>query len=352
MKRHGNLFERVVSFENLLEAARRAQRGKRFREDVLAFNYNVEANLHRIQAELASGRYRPGPYRSFLIYEPKRRYISAAPYLDRIVHHALCNVIEPIFDKAFVDSCYANRTGKGTHKALDHFVVAARRYRYCLRADIEKYFPSIDHELLKARIRRKIKCRETLRLIDAILDHSNLQEPVGLYFPGDTLLTPCERRHGLPIGNLTSQLYANVFLSGLDHEMAGIYGGRRYLRYVDDIALFSHDREELMDARVRMEALLCKLRLKLHPIKTQIVETRVGVNFLGFRVLPDRIRLRQENLRRARRRMRSLAREYAMGKRSWLDVRASLESWNAHAAYGDTWRLREKVFGALAFARR
>lgn len=179
MKRAGNLFPRIIAFENILLAARKAQRCKRYRDDVLAFNYALEPNLARLQAELASKTYQPGPYKTFVIYEPKRRLISAAPYRDRVAHHALCNVIEPIFNNSMIDSCCANRKGKGTHTALDHFVSLAKQYRYCLRADIEKYFPSMDHVLLKETIRRKIKCRDTLWLIDAILDNSNEQDPGG-----------------------------------------------------------------------------------------------------------------------------------------------------------------------------
>lgn len=351
MKRFGNLYGSITDFTNLLRAARRAQRGKRYRDDVLGYNYELERNLHELRTALLDKTYHPGEYKTFVIFEPKRRYISAAPYRDRVVHHALCLVTEPIFDKTFIDSSYANRFGKGTHRALDHFVGQARRYRYCLRADIEKYFPSIDHAILKEAISRKIKCGQTLWLMDLILDNSNEQEPTGIYLSGDDLLAPCERRHGLPIGNLTSQLWANVYLNGIDHLMAQDYGGRRYVRYVDDIALFSDSFQELVEARETLGRCLEAIRLRLHPVKTQIIATARGVNFLGFRVLPDRIRLRQENLRRARRRMRGLQSEYREGRATWEDVRNSLQSWNAHAAYGDTWRLRQEVFGSLTFVR-
>lgn len=351
MKRTGALWDRIVSFENVLAAARNAQQGKRYREDVLRFTFDLEANLHTLVEELRTKSYVPGPYKTFVIYEPKRRLISAAPYRDRVVHHALCNVIEPLFDHGFLDSCYANRKGKGSRKALDHFVSLARRYRYCLRADIEKYFPSMDHAVLKTAVRRTLKCRDTLWLIDLILDHSNEQEPVGLWFEGDDLLTPGERRHGLPIGNLTSQLWANVYLSRIDHFLAARYGGKRYLRFVDDFALFSDNPEELAEARACLAEQLAALRLRLHPAKTRVIPVREGVNFLGFRIFPDRIRLRSENLRRACRRMRMLQWQYARGAVQWSEVRQSLESWNAHAAYGDTWRLRERVFKRLVFAR-
>ena len=352
MKRYGNLYPQIVAFENLLLASRKAQCCKRYRDDVLAFNYALEPNLSALQGELASKTYKPGPYKTFVIFEPKRRLISAAPYRDRVAHHGLCNIIEPLFNTGMIDGCYANRKGKGTHKALDHFVRLAKRYRYCLRADIEKYFPIMDHEILKTGIRRRIKCPDTLWLMDVILDNSNEQEPVGQYYQGDELLTPCFRRHGLPIGNLTSQLYANVYLSDIDHILAKRFGGRRYLRYVDDFALFSDDKGELESARDALGVLLTAVRLRLHPVKTQITSVRDGVNFLGFRVFPDRVRLRQENLRRARRRMKMLQWRYGQGWIDWLDVKNSLQSWNAHAAYGDTWRLRQDVFNALAFARR
>lgn len=351
MKRFGNLYLEICAFGNILRAAKKAQRCKRYRHDVLAFNHELESHLIRLQEELLAKTYRPGAYKTFVIYEPKRRLISAAPYRDRVVHHALCNVIEPLFDATFIDSCYANRRGKGTHKALDHFVSLARNYRYCLRADIEKYFPSMDHAILKKMIRRKIKCPDTLWLIDTILDGSNEQEPVYQYFADDELFTPCQRRRGLPIGNLTSQLYANVYLNDVDHQVAAAHDGRRYVRYVDDFAVFSNDYEELLATLDLLSTELRAVRLKLHPVKTQITEVRYGVNFLGFRIFPDRVRLQQGNLRRARRRMRSLQRKYRQGLMSWAEVKNSLQSWNAHASYGDTWKLRNSVFNSLTFVR-
>lgn len=352
MKRHGNLYGEICSFGNLVWAAQRAQQCKRFREDVLAFNYERERHLHALREGLLGKTYRPGPYRTFVVYEPKRRFISAAPYRDRVVHHALCGVIGPLFDATLIDSTYANRVGKGTHKALAHFVRLARRHRYVLLADIERHFPSLDHGVLRAKLARKIKCRDTLWLAGLILDHSNEQEAgCDPYFEGDDLLTPLERRRGLPIGNLTSQMWSNVYLSALDHAVAGRFGGGRYVRYVDDIALFGDDAGELREAREFMETVLARDRVRLHPVKTHVIETRHGANFLGFRVLPDRLRLRQENLRRARRRMRGMQRQYAAGHLTIGQVSQAVQSWCAHCGHGDTWRLRERVFSTLEFAR-
>jgi retron-type reverse transcriptase len=347
MKRYGNLWVEIVSFANLLTAARQAQKGKRFRENVLEFNYKLEQNLETLKTELESKTYRPRGYKTFEIKEPKPRMISAAPYRDRVVHHALCQVIMPIFERTFIADSYANRVGFGTHRALRRFTEFSRSSRYLLQCDVKKYFPSIDHAILKSLVRRKIKCVDTLWLIDTIVDHSNQQEPVLQYFPGDDLLTPCQRRRGLPIGNLTSQFFANIYLNSFDHFVKENLQGAKYIRYVDDFAVFADDWEFLVNARLAIEEYLANLRLKIHPIKSQIFETRHGANFLGFRVLPNRIRVRTENLRRARRRLRRMQADCDRGKIKLIDVSRSIRSWMAHLEHGDTWRLRQKIFTSL-----
>ncbi|UKO99516.1 RNA-directed DNA polymerase [Nostoc sp. UHCC 0870] len=351
MKRHGNLWHQITDFANLIQAARQAQKGKRYRENILNFNYNLEAELIKIQTDLKSKSYRPGRYKTFEIKEPKPRLISAAPYRDRIVHHALCNVIVPIFEPTFIHDTYANRIGFGTHRALNCFIKFARSSNYTLQCDIQKYFPSIDHTILKSLLRRKIKCPDTLWLIDTIIDGSNQQEPIIHYFPNDDLLTPLERRRGLPIGNLTSQFFANVYLNGLDHFVKQQLKASKYLRYVDDFALFSDDYEFLQTARYAIEEYLIHLRLKIHPIKSQLFATKEGATFLGFRVLPNSIRVRTENLRRARRRLREMQIDYAKGKIDDEKVSASLQSWYAHLDQGNTWTLRQKIFNSLVFSR-
>lgn len=350
MKRHGNLWSQVVDFANLEAAARQAQRGKRYRENVLAFNYNLESELLALHDELQNKSYHPGPYRTFHIVEPKKRMISAAPYRDRVIHHALCNVIVLIFERTFIHDSYANRIGFGTHRALRRFTRFARANKYVLQCDVQKYFASIDHEILKDLIRRKIKCRDTLWLIDTIIDHSNEQEEAAFYFPGDDLFTPSERRHGLPIGNLTSQFFANVYLNGFDHFVKEELEAPRYVRYVDDFALFSDDQSFLAEARGRIENYLAMLRLLIHPVKSQLFETLRGANFMGFRVFPNRIRVRTENLRRARRRLRHMQADYRAGALTLDELTQSLRSWIAHLEHGDTWQLRERVFNSLVFA--
>lgn len=352
MKRYGNLWPQIIDFENLLMASRQAQKGKRFRANVLDFNYRLELELLQLQTELTNLTYRPGAYRTFRIQDPKPRMISAAPYRDRVVHHALCNVIVPLLDRTLIHYTYANRLGYGTHRALKKFTEWSRQYRYCLQCDIQKYFPSIDHEILKSLIRRKIKCPETLWLIDTIIDASNQQIPVIEHFPGDDLLTPVQRRRGLPIGNLTSQFFANLYLSSFDHFAKRQLKLKHYLRYVDDFAAFSNDRQELAEARQAMERYLEMLRLKMHPVKSQLFETWHGANFVGFRVLPDRIRVRNDNVRRARRRLKELQRQYELGEIDLEPLVQRLQSWEAHLKHGDTYRLRRKVFDHHVFVRR
>jgi len=351
MKRYGNLYPQIIEFENILLAAHKAQTGKRFRENILAFNYNLESELVRLQQELADKTYQPGAYRTFTITEPKTRMISAAPYRDRVVHHALCNIIVPIFERTFIHDSYANRVGFGTHRALHRFIRFARSSRYVLQCDIKKYFPSIDHSILKNLIRRKLKCKDTLWLTDTIIDNSNEQLPVIEYFPGDELLTPLQRKRGLPIGNLTSQFFANIYLNRFDHFVKEQLKVKKYVRYVDDFALFADDWQFLAEARLAVEEYLAGLRLKIHPIKSQLFETKHGANFLGFRIFPHRIRVRTENLRRARRRLKRLQTEYAEGKIDWSKVERSLTSWVAHLEHGDTWQLRKKIFNSLVFSR-
>ena len=352
MKRRGNLYPQIIEFENLLLSAKKAEKGKRFRENVLEFNYNLEAELIKLQQELKKKIYQPGDYRIFYIKEPKSRMISAAPYRDRVVHHALCNIIVPILEPKFIFDSYANRVGFGTHRALHRFTKFARESRYVLQCDIQKYFPSIDHEILKNLIRRKIKCSDTLWLINTIIDNSNEQLPAIEHFQGDDLITPLQRRRGLPIGNLTSQFFANVYLNDFDHFVKEQLKVKKYLRYVDDFAFFADDWKFLSEVRLAIEEYLAnQLRLKIHPVKSQLFETKYGANFVGFRILPDRIRVRSENLRRAKRRLKKMKTDYLQGKISSEKVSQSIQSWCAHLEHGDTWRLRQKIFANLAWTR-
>jgi retron-type reverse transcriptase len=392
VKTHGNLYERIVSFENLAGAAHAACRGKRARPDVAAFEFGLERELLRLQAELRDQSYRPGVYYQFRIFEPKPRLISRAPFRDRVVHHGLCRVIEPLFEPSFSPHSYACRVGKGTHRALDRFQTLARMHRWALTCDIAKFFPSIDHQALLELLARKVRDRKCCWLIEQIVAGSPPQETVpqsvdlhrqdacatsssrqrmvaqalrpcsghasslcGLgtvpYFAGDDLFTPLTRRRGLPIGNLTSQFFANVYLDPLDHFVERGLRCRPYVRYCDDFVLFSDSVAELTAWRRAIATFLERLRLRLHPGKSLVRRTGRGIRFLGFRVWPGRRLLARENVVRLKRRLRRLREAYHCGDISAEDLTASIRGWVAHAEHGDTGALRAKLLGGFTACR-
>ncbi|ETX07924.1 MAG: hypothetical protein ETSY2_08385 [Candidatus Entotheonella gemina] len=234
-------FSQVTAWENLLDAYRKAALGKRGRESTARFEHQLADRLLALQDELRQFRYRPGAYHHFQIHDPKQRLISAAPFRDRVVHHALCNVIEPRFENRFIFDSYANRLGKGTHRAVARLQHFARRYRYVLRLDIVKHFPSIDHAILRHILAQVIPEDDMLWLVDKILESGAgvlSDEYTMVWFPGDDLFAALRPR-GLPIGNLTSQFWSNCYLDPVDHFVKRELRCAAYLRYVDDFALFS-----------------------------------------------------------------------------------------------------------------
>ncbi len=259
-------FSRVASWENLLEAYRKASRGKRGGAAAATFEHRLADHLIELREELLSFRYRPGDYVHFRIHEPKARKISAAPFRDRVVHHALCNVIEPRFERRFVFDSYANRRGKGTHAALDRLQAFARRQSYVLRLDLVQHFASLDHAVLLETLRRVIPEDDVMGLVETILASGEgvLDDEYRMvWFPGDDLLAACRPR-GLPIGNLTSQFWSNCYLDPFDHFVKRELRCRSYLRYVDDFALFSDSRSELWAWKRAIVERLASLRLTIH----------------------------------------------------------------------------------------
>jgi RNA-directed DNA polymerase len=337
MRTEKHLYGRIASFETVLSAAKSAAKGKGATQPILLFFMHLEDNVCKIVAELRDRSYRPGAYTTFEIYHPKPRMISAAPFYDRVVHHALISVIGPILDSSMIADTYANRKGKGTHRSIRRYQQYLRRYRYAMKCDIRKYFPSIDHEVLKSLVRRKIGCSGTLWLIDTIIDNSNLQEQHHSYFPGDDLFTPFERRKGLPIGNLTSQCFANYYLGFLDHFVKEKLGCKGYVRYVDDFVLFADTRRQLWAWYREIERYLERLRLVLNPKRTALYPTTEGRPFLGQRVFPDYRLLLSANVRSARKRMKKTA------SLSPELRRQSLAGWLGHARQADTFHLLQSM---------
>lgn len=347
------LFRRLCSFENLLIAYRGAARGKRSRPEVAGFDYDLEGRLFQIRERLLAGNWRPHPYRRFRVAEPKPRVISAAPFEDRVVHHALVNVLEPLFERRFIRHSYANRLQKGVHRAADYATTLARRYPYVLRCDITQFFPSIDLAILR-RILARVACDDrTLAVCDAILAGGAYElkdEYTLVLYPDDTPETAAARPRGLPIGNQTSQFWANCYLDPLDHFVTDQMGCRAYLRYVDDFLLFADDKGTLHRWKSEIVAFLARrLRLVIHEREGAVSPVVEGISFLGYRVFPDHRRLRRRNGVAFARRLKRMARRYHAGDLGIERVSACVRGWVAHAAHADTWRLRQSLLEATAF---
>lgn len=337
----------MIDWSNLLLAYRKAARGKRGKGSAAAFEHQVADRLLQLQSELAEFCYKSGGYVHFMIHEPKERMISAAPFRDRVVHHALCNVIEPLFERQFIPDSYANRKFKGAHRAVDRLQSFSRKYRYVLRADIVKHFASIDHAVLKEILAETITEDEVLWLIEQIVRSGEgvlMHEYEMVYFPGDNLFA-VNRPRGLPIGNLTSQFWSNVYLTPLDRFVTRTLQCPAYLRYVDDFALFSDSKRQLYEWKGAIKNFLCGLRLTIHDAEAQVVPCVHGIPWLGFVVYPAHRRVKARNVVKFCRRLPARWADYCAGRISFAEFDSSVKGWINHVRYADSWGLRTHVLG-------
>lgn len=327
-------------------AYRKAAKGKRGKATVAHFEQHVADHLIVLQRELATGIYQPAAYQHFTIHEPKRRKISAAPFKDRVVHHALCNIIEPIFDRRFIAHSYANRIGKGTHRAVNTLQVFAQDFDYVLRMDIVKHFPSLDHAILRAEIEPVIHDADMLWLVDQILASGAgvlKDEYKMVYFPDDDLFA-INRDRGLPIGNLTSQFWSNVYMNPLDQFITRDLGCAAFLRYVDDFALFSDSKQQLYRWKQAIIDRLAAMRLTIHEAPAQVIPTKAGIPWLGFVVYPTHRKLKKRNAVNFTRRLEDNIELYETGKITFAELDASVQGWINHVRFADTWGLRTHIF--------
>jgi RNA-directed DNA polymerase len=330
VKRTGYLFEEVCCFDNLLKAAQKAMKGKRKRSSTAWFNVNKEFELLKIQEKLKSGDYEPGTYRCFNVYEPKERYICSVDFRDQVVHHALCRVLEPLFEKWFIFDSYACRKDKGAHRAIRRVKGWSKKASYFLKADVRKFFESVDHEVLKNLLCQKIKDQKLLTLMEQIIDN-----PVPGYQPGK----------GLAIGNLTSQWWANFYLDPLDHYVKDKCGVKYYIRYMDDVVILGQDKAELHLIKVNIRKFLNEnLKLELKEKGSFIAPLSEGIPFLGFRIFPSLIRLQHSTLVRFSRKYRQKERQYLKGEIEEQEFIRSAVSLVGHIQHGNTYRLRQKIF--------
>ena len=342
MKRHHHLFSKICDIDNLEAAYKYVRLGKRYDKEVLNFGYHTLENIIRLHNELTWGTYRIGQYREFVIKDPKERFIQYLPLRDRIVQQALYQVIDPIFDKRFIDDSFACRKRKGTHRAADrlqYFLNAARQKWpgkdiYYLHCDIHKYFPHIDHDVLYGLYARKIKCPETLRLVRAFIDSS----------PADP---------GLPIGALSSQGGANIYLDAVDQFVKHTLRERFYLRYMDNFIVVHHDKKHLKAVKDEIEGVLQnRLRLEFNQKDTRIDKVKGGIEFVGYIVFHDHTKIKRASVNRMKKRLRTMQAMYREGRATLWNITQRIRSWLGHCVHADTRAIVEKVLNDVVFVRK
>jgi retron-type reverse transcriptase len=336
MRRVGYLFEAVCSFENLYKAFKKAFKGTGRTPEACRFHFHLEKELLQLKEALKAGTYRPAKYRYFKIFDPKERTISVAPFRDRVVHHAVVGILEPIFDRTFIYDSYATRKCKGTHRAIKRAQSFLKKNSWFLKADMAKYFDSIDHGILLGLVRRKVKDEKVLKLVERITRNSDASG--GL-----------EVGKGLPIGNLTSQFFANVYLDPLDHFLKDQMGVKYYVRYMDDMVVFSNSKDNVKGVTRDIERFLAeRLQLKFNR-KATFLNSRVhGLPFLGFRVFPKLIRVKRENLKRIKSRLQKRKDEFQKGLITEDRFVMSVRSMFEHVSFANSFRLRESVLVSRA----
>ena len=331
-----NLYPKIYDFSNLVFAWRRARKGKTKKYYVKEFEGELRENLLGLHKELKNQTYKPKPLETFILHDPKTRKISKSDFRDRVVHHALFRIIEPIFDKTFIyDSC-ANRVGKGNLFALKRFDLFKRKITnnlnseaFCLKADIKHYFNEVNHEILIKIIKEKINDEKTIWLIRRIL--GNL--PSGQIGGG-------EEKKGMPLGNLTSQFFANVYLNELDYFVKHKLKAKYYIRYVDDFIILHHSEEQLKLWKDEIDRFLReKLKLELHSQKSRIISLSRGIDFVGFRNFYYFRLLRKRNFKN----MLLKIRKHKKGEMTKEKILESFQGWNAYAKWADSYNLRKSV---------
>ena len=344
-----NIYEKIYSLDNLLLAFRKARRGKSKKFYVLKFEKNLKENLLSLQKELIEHTYQPKPLKGFIIRDPKTRKIHASAFIDRVVHHAIVNILEPIFEKVFIYDSYASRKNKGVHKAvkrLKEFMRGASTngklvknalnnnmvQGYVLKADIKHYFQEVNHDILISIIRKKIVDEKTIILIKKILDN----------FEGK------EKNKGMPLGNLTSQFFANVYLNELDYFVKHELKARCYIRYVDDFVILHKTKKRLEYLKSRISGFLNqKLKIGLHPEKSKILPLRNGITFLGYRVFYYYVLLNKRNIK-------NIMKKLLFFKKNLIrkeDFYNSLVGWEGYAKWASSYILLKLINSELEFEK-
>jgi len=337
-----NIYDEIISFENLILAWKKARKGKTKKDYVIEFEKELFYNLMALHYELKYLTYFPKPLKTFVLRDPKTRVISKSYFRDRIIHHAIVNILEVIFCKRFIyDSC-ANQLGKGTLFALKRFEKFQRmvtknytRHAFCLKADIKHYFQEVNHNILLSIIKKKVSDIKTISLIEKINANSERRERERL-----TSWLESQDKKGMPLGNLTSQFFANIYLTELDYFIKHKLKVKYYIRYVDDFVILHQSREHLEILKKEINKFLKeRLKIELHSQKSRIISLLEGVDFVGFRNFSHQRLLRKRNIRTMRRKIMF----FKEGTYDFKSIAEIYQGWQAYAKWGNTFKLRNKI---------
>ncbi len=344
MKTYKKLYEKLYSTGNLNSAFRKARKGKSRKDYVIKFESDLDRNIGLLQRDLKLKRYVPTKLKKFIIRDPKTRTIHASAFRDRVVHHAIVNILNPIYEKRFIHDSFASRKTKGTHVAIERFEMFVRKVSlngrvinnpfnnnsirgYVLKADIKHYFATIDHEVLLNILKKKINDKDFIRLIKKVLN--NFETTIS--------------GKGLPLGNYTSQFFANVYLNHLDHFIKNKLKAKYYIRYVDDFVILHKNRKKLLEYMDKIKKYLRFLKLELHPDKSEIHALRNGVTFLGYRIFYHYRLLRRRNIRYFRRRLSEKLELYRSGLISREKLDSFLQGWQGYSKFANTHNFNKKI---------
>ncbi|MDA8082285.1 MAG: reverse transcriptase domain-containing protein [Nitrospiraceae bacterium] len=324
MKRHGDLFTEIAGMENLRLAYRNARKGKSWQRAIKAFDQDIEGNLLLIRDLLLNKTFHTSPYETKIITEPKTREIFILPFApDRIIHHALMNVLEPIWQRLFIHDSYACIKGKGIHAGSRRTMEMVRRNKYVLQCDISKFYPSVNHDVLFSIVKRKIKCPDTIWLLQDII-----------YSIGGG--------KNVPIGNYTSQWFGNLYMNELDQFLKHFRKARHYIRYCDDFLVFHDDKGWLHETAALIKAFL-QDKLKFLMSRCEVYPTSQGVDFLGYKHFADHLLLRKSTATRIKRRLRELPGLLRSGRITPDQMRSSVASIMGWLKWGNTHNLARSV---------
>ncbi|ACV64925.1 RNA-directed DNA polymerase (Reverse transcriptase) [Desulfofarcimen acetoxidans DSM 771] len=355
MKHYSNLYSSICSFEGLYQSYLKARKRKRYRNEVLKYTANLGENLIQAEEELISKSYRVSPYRKSFVYEPKKRLVMALPFGDRIVQWSVYRTLNPLLNKRYISHSYACRTGYGSHRAVKQLQYWLRYLErrhgriYVLKADMTKYFYRVDHDIIMNILERIIGDYDLIWLLEEIVRC----EHTWFGLPLDAEGFECELTGevGIPIGNLTSQMIANLYLNELDQYAKHNLQIKYYMRYMDDVLILHNDKKYLWHIKEEIEEFLDRnLRLKLNN-KTCVRTNTQGIDWIGYRVWPTHVKLRKSTAQRMKARLKYLQGLYAVGEADFKEVNATVQSYLGILKHCDSYNLREKLFGDLTWAR-